>query len=99
MASQSVQPFNGGFTLGPRGTGPQIVAKPSKFSRTLDTLWSIDSQKKISKFDATSCQILRLNAQNLISAGALPQTQLGFFLSNAKSFIAESASGKNFLNH
>ena len=30
-----------------------------KFSRTLDRLWSIDSQK-ISKFGATRCQILRL---------------------------------------
>ena len=30
-----------------------------KFIRTLDTLWSIDSQK-ISKFDATRCQILKL---------------------------------------
>ena len=27
------------------GTGPQIVAMPSKFSRTLDTLWSIDSKE------------------------------------------------------
>ena len=28
-------------------TGPQVVAMPPKFSRTLDTLWSIDSQKKL----------------------------------------------------
>ena len=32
---------------------------------------------KLSKFDTTRCQILRLNAPNSISAGALPQTQLG----------------------
>jgi len=32
---------------------------------------------KIIKFVATRCQILRLNATNSISAGALPQTQLG----------------------
>jgi len=33
--------INGGSTLGPPGgTGP-------KFSRTLDTLWSIDSQKLV----------------------------------------------------
>jgi len=38
---------------------PQIVARPLKFSRTLDTLWSNDSQK-IRKFDAAGCQILRL---------------------------------------
>ena len=44
--------------LGPSNlAGPQILAKPLKFfSRTFDTLWSIDSQKKISKFDATGCQ-------------------------------------------
>ena len=34
------------------------MARLPKFIRTLDTLWSIDSQKK-SKFDATRCQILR----------------------------------------
>jgi len=33
------------------GTGPRIVARLRKFRRTLDILWSIDSQKKISKFD------------------------------------------------
>jgi len=32
---------------------------------------------KLSKFDTTRCQILRLNAPHSISAGALPQTQLG----------------------
>ena len=45
------------------GTGPSKswLAQPPKFSRTLDTLWSIDSQKKKqSKFDSTRCQILRL---------------------------------------
>jgi len=35
------------------------VARPLKFSRTLNTLWSIDSQK-IRKSDAAGCQILRL---------------------------------------
>ena len=32
---------------------------------------------KIFKFLATRCQILRLNASNSISTGALPQTPLG----------------------
>ena len=46
---------SGGSTLGgtvtskswlaPNLAGPQIVARPTKFSRTLDTLWSVDSQK------------------------------------------------------
>jgi len=44
----------------PNLAGPQIVATPPKFSRSLDTLWSIDSQKKVSKFDAVRCQILRI---------------------------------------
>ena len=62
------------FDAGGRGdTGPQIVTTPAqfsrppncgyvppKFSRALDTLRSTDSQKKISTFDATRCQILRL---------------------------------------
>jgi len=30
---------------GPGGTGPQIVSRPSKFNRALDTLWSVDFQK------------------------------------------------------
>ena len=39
--------FNGGSTLGRGGYRPlpQIVARPPKFRRTLDTLWSINSQK------------------------------------------------------
>ena len=41
-----------------RGYAPEIQPAPKlwlgpKFCRTLDTLWSIDSQKKISKFNAT----------------------------------------------
>jgi len=32
---------------------------PRRIRRILDTLWSIDS-RKISKFDAIGCQILRL---------------------------------------
>jgi len=35
--------------------------------------------RKISKFDATRCQILRLKYTNSISAGALPQTRWGAF--------------------
>jgi len=42
--------------------GPQIVARHPKFSRTLDTLWSLDSQKN-SVFDATKCQNLRLKCR------------------------------------
>ena len=39
---------SGGSTLGPRGAQPPPPPKSwldPKFSRTLDTLWSIDSQK------------------------------------------------------
>jgi len=51
---------SGCFTPGPgRGQAPNRGQAP-KFSRTLHTLWSIDSQKKISKFDVIRCQILRL---------------------------------------
>ena len=45
------QEYSGGFTLGPGGTGPLKSRSAPKlwlghiFSRTLDTLWSIDSQK------------------------------------------------------
>ena len=47
-----------------RGQPPHLARSPNcgqapKFSRTLDTLWSIDSQKNY-KFDATRCQIFRL---------------------------------------
>ena len=39
-------------------------------------MWSIDSQENISKFDATRCQILWLNAPNSISAaGSAPSLQ------------------------
>jgi len=61
-----MSPFlaSGGSSLGTAQApklwlGPKIFPA-SKFSRTLDTLWSTESQKKISKFDATRCQILRL---------------------------------------
>ena len=57
--------MHGGSTLGSEGTqvpkswlAPKLWIGP-KFSRTLDTLWSIDSLKN-SKLDATRCQILRL---------------------------------------
>ena len=46
--------------LGEGGTGPFKSWLGPKFSRILDTLWSIDSQKKNSKYDATRCHILRL---------------------------------------
>ena len=72
------------FQAGARGRGaqapPKCVARPPN----LAILWTQCGQlilRKISKFDATRCQILRLkcNAQNSISAGlaqlrALPQT-------------------------
>jgi len=38
---------------------------------------SLQIRKKISKIGATRYQILRLNALNLISAGAPPQIPLG----------------------
>ena len=49
--------FSCGSTLGLGAQAPKLWLGP-KFSRTLDTL-STESQK-ISKFDATRCQILRL---------------------------------------
>jgi len=48
---------------GAGGTGPQIVARP----RNLAVLLAHCGQlilRKISKLDATRCQIFRLNAQN-----------------------------------
>ena len=39
-------------------------------------IWLVDSQKII-KILATTCPILKLNARNSISDGALPQTPLG----------------------
>ena len=64
---------------GGESTAPQIVASPPKtFSRTLDTLWSTDFQKKISKFDAIRCQILRLKCtQNLFPLGLCPRPSWG----------------------
>ena len=50
MRGRQTRNLSGGFTL---GTGPQIVARPPncgyvpEFSRTLNTLWSIYSQKKL----------------------------------------------------
>ena len=38
----------------------KLWLSPPKISRTVDTPWSTDSHRKISKFDATRCQILRL---------------------------------------
>jgi len=65
---------SGGSKLGPRRGGEG--AQAPRFSRTLDTLWSIDSQKS-SKFHATRRQILRPNAQNSISAGGATHTHIG----------------------
>jgi len=45
--------------VGPKFSPPPNCGYVPKFSRTLDTLWPIYSQK-ISKLDATGCQILRL---------------------------------------
>ena len=60
-----------------RAGAPPDHGQAPKFSRTFNALRSIASRKKISKFDATRCQILRLNAQNSTSAGAPLQTPLG----------------------
>jgi len=61
-ARQENSTDSGGSALGPGAQTLQVVATPSpKISRsTLDTLWSIDSQEKISKFDSTRRDILRL---------------------------------------
>jgi len=45
-----------GSTLGRGGRPLQIVARPPNLAVTLDTLWSIDSRKKISIFDASRCR-------------------------------------------
>jgi len=39
---------------------PSTSVPPGTFFRLFDALWSTDSQKKTSKFDATKCRILRL---------------------------------------
>ena len=52
--------LSGSSTLGRGrggGTGPSKSWLAPNFGHTLDTLWSTDSVKKISKFDATGCQI------------------------------------------
>ena len=69
------------------GTGPQIVASPHltpKFSRPPNLAVILINvvnwfSQKISKFDATRCQILTQNAQNSISAGAPPPTHWGAY--------------------
>jgi len=74
---------SGGSTLRPGGgdTGPQIVARPPNLAGhqivarppNLAVILTHCDQlilRKNSKFDATRCQILRLNAQNSVSAGA-----------------------------
>ena len=50
----------GGSTPGGEARAAKIVARPQKFSRTLDTLCGQLILRKISKFDASRCQILRL---------------------------------------
>ena len=46
LLSATDSAHSGESTMGPGGHSPlQIVARPSKISRSLDTLWPIDSQK------------------------------------------------------
>jgi len=51
--------FSGGSTLGPGAQTPQIVATPPNLAVLLTHCGQL-TFKKISKFDATRCQILRL---------------------------------------
>jgi len=67
--------------LAPKFSRPQIVDRP-QISRTLDTLWSIDSQKN-SKFDATRCQILRLKCTKFNFRWGSAQTPLKELTSSA----------------
>jgi len=50
-----------------RGHRPQIVPRPPNFGALLTHCGQL-ILRKVSKFDAISCQIVRLNAQNSISA-------------------------------
>ena len=62
------------------GTGPSKSCLAPKFSRTLDTLWSIDSQRKIGKFDATRRQILRLKCTKFdFCCGSVPDPARGTY--------------------
>ena len=63
------------MTRPPNLAGPQIVTTPPNLALLLTHCGQL-IVRKTSKFDDTICQILRLNASNLISAGALPQTPL-----------------------
>ena len=66
--SKAVTRDSGGFALGQGGTGPQIVARPPNLAVLLTHCGQL-ILRKISKFDATRCQIYGQNAQNSISAG------------------------------
>jgi len=48
-----------------------VIIKYAKFGQLI--------LRKIIKIVATSCQILRINAPNRLSAGATPQTSLGAY--------------------
>jgi len=62
------------------GTGPSKSCLAPKFSRTLDTLWSVDSQRKIGKFDATRRQILRLKCTKFdFCCGSVPDPARGTY--------------------
>jgi len=95
---------SGGSTLGLRGgtQAPQVVARPPnpKFSAVLLTHCSQLILRKISKFDATRCQILRLKYANLIFAGgaySAPPDPLAVFKGLAsKGRKAKPASPKYF---
>ena len=55
----------------------QIVARPPNLAVLLTHCGHLILRKKISKFDATRCQILRLKCTKFDFAGAPPQTPLG----------------------
>ena len=62
------------------------------------TVWSIDSIRKICKFDATRCQILRLNCTKFdFHWGPSPRSSTGSLLCSAVVRFFAIAIAYNFL--
>ena len=82
-----------------RGARAPKLGLGPKFSRTVDTLWSNDSQNKNSKFDATDatrCQLLRLKCTKFdFRSGAPPQTPLGSLQRSPRNITSLTRSPEN----
>jgi len=74
--SKAVARDSGGSALGPGSTGPQIVARPPNLAVLLTHCGQL-ILRKISKFDATRCQILRLKCTKFDFRWDPPHTPLG----------------------